>query len=178
MRPIYFTTAFLAAVLALSVSTDAQARRVKAPTIESGVITSCSDADSFRLKREDGSVVKVRLHFADAPEVAHNKKESDQPGGREALDWVRQNWEGKTVTVTVRGHSYDRIVGDVVAKDTGANLGLDLVRVGLAVVDPRYRPPKEFREAEAAAKLNHLGIFKNTQTPVTPWDWRKKQRER
>ena len=67
-------------------------------------------------------------------------------------------------------------VRDVVDKDTQKSLGLDLVAHGLAQLDPRYHPPKEFVDAQAKAKGKHAGLWKE-ENPVAPWDWRKKVRE-
>ncbi len=177
MMTKYSIPAFLVAALVALSPLSAKVRPVKkAQQTESGVITKAADGDTVFVKPEHGPEVKVRLHYADAPEVAHNTNEQDQPGGREALDYVKANWEGKHVTYTQHGVSYGRPIVDVVDKDTGKNLALDLVQLGLAEVDPRFHPPQAFKDAQAAALEKRLGVFKDTTTPVAPWDWRKQSR--
>ena len=171
--------AFLAAAFLAAISADAKVlpARKAAPTFEA-TITRAVDGDTLFVKPEHGPEVKVRLHFADCPEIAHTPNETDQPGGREALDYVKKHWQGKAVTVTQHGVSYGRPIVDVVETASGKNLALDEVRLGLAQVDPRFHPPQAFKDAQKAAMLNHLGVFAETQTPMSPADWRKQQRNK
>lgn len=143
-----------------------------------GTIARFSDGDTFVVERADGAQVKVRLHYADAPELAHNKRQRDQPGGREALAFAQKKWQGKTVTVTPKGESYGRIVADVEVKDTGEDCALALVSAGWASCDPRYHPPQPLRDAEARAVAHKLGAFAAKEKPTPPWEWRKTLREK
>lgn len=165
----------LALLLALTLAAPAiAAEQLK------GVILSFPDGDTYRLKCEDGRVIRVREWVADAPEVAHSKKQTDQPGAREALEYATKNWQAREVTVTVKGKSYDRIVGETTRPAMARTLGLDLVAAGFAWVYPqsRPRPPKEYAVAENKAKEKRLGIWNAKDKPLPPWEWRKKQRTR
>ncbi len=168
--------AFLAVALLVSVSAEARVRPVHAPVVITGTISRAADGDTVFVKDAHGHETKVRLRYVDCPEVAHSPKETDQPGGQEALAYVLKNWQGKTVTATQHGVSYGRPIVDVVETSTGKNLGLDLVQVGLAQVDPRFHPPKAFLDAQAAAEEKRIGIWHDTPSPVPPWTWRKQQR--
>jgi endonuclease YncB( thermonuclease family) len=140
-----------------------------------------ADGDTlYRIKTDDGRTIKVREWTADAPEIAHSKSEVDQPGGREALDYVSAHWKGKKITVTVKGHSYDRIVGQTVAQGETRALGLDLVAHGYAQVYPKTtpKPTHDYLDAQDDAKKKRLGIWKSDTPPVAPWDWRAQQREK
>lgn len=130
------------------------------------------DGDTFWIK-SGAHDEKVRLHLADCPERAHNSKETDQPGGLEALAYAKAHWESKVVTATVRGDSYGRKVCDIADAD-GKSLAMDLVSSGNAWVDPRY-PSKDLQAAEVKAQAAHKGLWK-AEKPIAPWDWRKKVR--
>ncbi len=172
MKRKHTIACLLVALLAVSPLT-AKVRSVRA---FEATISRAADGDTIFLKRTDGSEIKCRLHYADAPELAHNSKETDEPGGREALAYVQKTWQGKHVTATQHGVSYGRPIVDVVETSTGKNLGLDLVSVGLAQVDPRFHPPKAFLDAQSAAEEKRVGIWHDTPSPVPPWTWRKQRR--
>jgi micrococcal nuclease len=148
----------------------------KPPAPFTGEVCHVSDGDTIHVERGDYEVT-VRLRYVDAPEIAHNKRQKDQPGGREAATYLREKYEGKTVHVTPKGESYGRIVADV-ETDAGKDIALDLVRMGHAQLDQRYKPPKALRDAELAAKKRKAGIWAADTEPVAPWTWRKQQRER
>ncbi len=174
-----FIAAFLAVALLAPISAGAKVRQVRAKAAPfSATISRAADGDTIFLKKSDGSEVKCRLHYADAPEVAHSPKETDQPGGHEALEFVQKHWQGKAVTATQHGVSYGRPIVDVVETVTGKNLGLDLVQMGLAQVDPRFHPPQAFKDAQAAAEEKRIGIWHDTVSPVPPWTWRKQSRNK
>ena len=87
----------------------------------------------------------VRLWGVDAPEL-------DQPKG--------DSW-GRLVAIARRGKEID--------------IGLELIKMGLAWHDPRYAPKaKEYAEAEAEARKAKRGLWSDDK-PVSPWDWRKQQ---
>lgn len=131
-----------------------------------------SDGDTFTVKR-GSHLDKIRLHWADTPEIAHNRKETDQPFSREALSFT-DNFlkKGKVIQVSPRSTSYGRIVADV--QVDGKDLALALVQKGLAQLDPRYKPSKALLEAEAAAKKNKKGLWSKASVP--PWEWRARTR--
>lgn len=166
---------FLALLVAAAWSPPALAEPPAGRPSFSATVVRFADADTLFVKRADGSEVKVRLHWADAPEIARRKREADQPGGREAIKFAADRWTGKAVTVTRRGESYGRMVADVSAGKE--SLGLTLVGEGHAQLDPRYKPPKDWLAAEAAAKKEKRGLWA-AEKPVAPWDWRARQRER
>lgn len=153
----------------------------KPPAELTGTIQRFADGDTYWLVPEHGPPVKVREWVADAPELAQRKNHSDQPGAREALAYAKQNWQGKQATVTVKGESYGRVVGETRAADMPRTLGLDLVAGGHAWVYPhaRPRPTASHVAAQAKAVQERVGIWREGQDQVTPpWDWRKRQRVR
>ncbi len=150
-----------------------------APPKFDGNVLRAVDADTLVVERPDGKPVKVRLRYVDAPEIAHAKRQQDQPVAKEAVGYVNRNWTGREVTVTPSGESYGRIVGTVTRQQNGKwiDLGATLVHYGLAWVDERYRPPKQLLEEQAAAKKHKIGVWRD-ESPVPPWTWRKQVRER
>ena len=109
-------------------------------------MTHVADADTFDLLRKDGSTVKIRVHFSDTPEVAHNQFEIDQPGVVKAKAFAEKRLLGELVTVQPCLKSYQRIVCDVVTED-GEDFGLELVMSGHAWLDPRFHPPAKYQAA-------------------------------
>lgn len=133
-----------------------------------GHVRRAADADTLVVERPDGRSVKVRLRYVDAPEVAHNRRQQDQPGARDALGYVDRNWRGREVTVTPSGESYGRIVGTVTRQqnDKTIDLGATLVHHG-----------KQLLAEQAGAKEHKRGVWRD-ESPVPPWTWRKQVRER
>lgn len=169
-RPFWATLVMLLA-LACSPCADAAAP----PKEHKGVITAVSDGDTFTVKCCHGTyceLIKVRLRSADCPEVKHYRNEVDQPGGREALDYVVKNYLGKEVIISIRGDSYGRKVCDVRAGET--DLASDLITHGHAMVDPRY-PSNNLKVLEKAAAEKGVGVWADPQA-VPPWTWRKESK--
>ena len=146
----------------------------KTPATFSGTITAVSDGDTFTVKACNGKtcrLVKVRLHAVDCPEVKHYRNEVDQPGGREALDYVVKTYLGKGVIVSPISTSYGRVVARVDAG--GTDVASDLVVRGYAMVDPRYSKSKELIAAQDKASCDDLGIWAGDDNPTPPWEWRR-----
>lgn len=142
----------------------------------SGVVTRVSDGDTFDVLRSDGAIVRVRLRYADAPEVARNSRETTQPLGEDARSYARSLLVGEAVDVRVKGLSYARMVGDVTRTRDGVDAATDLVAHGYAMLDKRYRPPKALQAVEADARSKQLGVWADAAS-VPPWDWRQRQRD-
>jgi len=148
-----------------------------APPEFTAVVTKVSDGDTLTVDR-GGKPIKVRLRFIDAPELAHSRRQTDQPYGTEAMRYV-ETWKGRTVTVTPQGRDrYGRLVAEVRKCEAGrcVDLGASLARNGLAWVDERYKPPKTLLTQQALAQKEKRGLWKD-DAPVAPWDWRKKVRD-
>ena len=146
----------------------------KAPATFSGTITAVSDGDTFTVKSCNGRtcrLVKVRLHGVDCPEVKHYRNEVDQPGGREALDYVVKTYLGKGVIVSPISTSYGRVVARVDAG--GTDVARDLIVHGFAMLDPRYSKDKELIAAQDKASCDDLGIWSGDENPIPPWEWRR-----
>lgn len=153
--------------------------QAKLPADFTGTVAKVSDGDTYIVRRSDGSEVKVRLHWADSPEVAHRKGEVSQAGGDEALKAASDHWLNKIVRVHPCGDSYGRIVADVsevVSDSVERPVAYWMVANGYAMVDARYKPTKRLLEAQATAKKDGLGIW-SEPNPIPPWEWRKMTRD-
>lgn len=109
-----------------------------------------------------------------SPEISHNSKEVDQPGGREARNWTEKLVLGKDVTIRPRGKSYNRIVAEVLIDGKSVNAGL--VQAGHAWVDKRYTSGEAetvFLELEAEARKARRGLWMKKKA-LSPWEWRKR----
>jgi endonuclease YncB( thermonuclease family) len=131
-----------------------------------GKVLEVTDGDTFRMKiANDGPVVKIRVYGMDAPET-------DQAFGETARNRLKELIDGKTVKIKRKAVSYGRVVGDVHLD--GERVGLRMIGEGLA------RWYKDFAEnefdlklAEQEAKEEDRGIWKGSQDPVPPWEWRQ-----
>lgn len=149
-----------------------------------GRISAVSDADTVTVERGDKSRVKVRVRWIDAPEVAHNKNQTDQPDGQAATGYVISAWYGRQVHVKPTGVSYGRLVGNITLKEwtqdkyepAVGDFATDLVGGGWAMLDPRYKPPEILRLNQSLAKENKRGIWRGAE-PIPPWTWRAMTRQ-
>src|SRR5215213_5776013 len=67
---------------------------------QTAVVTHVSDGDTVRIRLSPLSAEEtVRLLGIDAPEIAHKRGETDAHWGREAANYLRQQVEGKTITI-------------------------------------------------------------------------------
>ena len=172
-------TRYLFTLLAcLALSTYALAR----PPAASYEVTvdHWADGDTLLARHCHGTfcvLEKIRLRSFDAPEITHSKKEVDQPGGREALDYVNEHY-GKGVKLNISPHgglSYGRTVADVKSGDM--DVAVDSAAHGNGMADDRYAPSQELKSAIATAKEKKLGIWKEGDNPETPWDFRARVRD-
>jgi len=125
-------------------------------------VVSVTDGDTIVVDI-GGTQYKLRYIGIDAPE-------SSATGGKQSTDYNRQLVEGKTVTL-VKDHSetdrYDRLLRYVFVGDTFVNY--EMVRAGFATSGswpPDTACDQVFATAEQSARLNQLGLWVPTITPV------------
>lgn len=135
------------------------------------------ESQTSRLATRNSPLIKIRLHWADAPEIAHSKNDIGQAAGIAAWEHAQQLWPpGTQLHVQPRATSYDRIVADLDCD--GVDVALAMTRAGYAWNDPRYKPSAALRAAEAIAHDSHRGLWDETKygPAVPPWQWRKQKR--
>ncbi len=107
----------------------------------------------------------VRLAGLDCPET-------DQPYGREATALAARLALGREVRVLPRATGrYGRTIATVTLPG-GRDLGLELIKAGLA-----WARSKAYRAAQAAAKKARAGLWADPN-PTPPWRWRRNRRTR
>ena len=101
-----------------------------------------------------------------------------QQHGREARDFLRGLITGRSVQVEiVKMDRYGRYVGKVMLDD-GADVGLTMIRAGLAWWYQRYaqeqsRPDRAaYESAEREARSKRLGLWLDSK-PIPPWEFRQ-----
>lgn len=122
------------------------------------------DGDTF-VGSKDARV--VRLWGVDAPEL-------DQPWGEASKVALIAFTNRRQLNIEPKGDSWGRLVA-IARRGKEIDIGLELIKMGLAWHDPRYAPKaKEYAEAEAEARKAKRGLWSDDK-PVSPWDWRKQQ---
>lgn len=121
------------------------------------------DGDTFTAQEQSQN---YRLWGIDAPEL-------DQRWGKAARAALIELIHKKNVTVELHGESYSRPVVRVIAG--GKDVGLELLKMGLAWYVPEFAPDEEsYLEAHEAAKADKRGLWSDPK-PVNPKEFREKR---
>ncbi len=136
--------------------------------------TQISDGDTLTAIC-DNRRVKVRLWGIDAPEMGQ------KPWGqrsREALQrlLLDSRAEGSVFIQIKDVDRYGRAVGVVKTSRVGRDVGLELVRLGHAIVYAAYNDSAEYRRVQAEAKANRRGIWATPGDHQDPAAWRRVNR--
>ena len=127
-------------------------------------VVAVHDGDTITVS-ESGHQDKVRLVGIDAPELDDERPEY-RDAADAARDFARAKLRGERVTLEADTHQgnrdkYSRLLRYVILQD-GTNFNEELVRQGYARVYGRFRfgLQDEFKQAEAEAKREHLGVWR------------------
>ena len=130
-------------------------------------VVKVSDGDTVWVK-DGGERVKVRLDKIDAPE-------SDQKWGKESREALSQMVMGREVEL--KGDKTDRYGRRLsVIWCEGKEVNLELVKLGLAWHYAYHDKTEAYREAEAEARREKRGLWKD-ENPINPYEWRKRKRK-
>ena len=122
----------------------------------------------------DGDTLKLggatyRLWGIDAPEI--HQLCGDWPAGKEAARTLAALMQGRTVVCEAKTTDrYGRTVA--ICRADGADLGAEMVRLGMAWAFVRYS--SDYLALETAAKKAQSGVHAQACTPA--WEWRANQR--
>jgi micrococcal nuclease len=128
-----------------------------------GRILSVTDGDTFVMQLKEGNI-RVRLEGIDAPE----KK---QPFSHESKTFLEKYLNKECRLQKTGVDRFGRTLG--VLWVNGVNINLLMVKEGYAWHFKKYSKDKVLAEAEADARKNKTGLWKEPE-PIAPWDWRKK----
>jgi micrococcal nuclease len=133
----------------------------------SGQVLSVVAGDTLKILQ--GKLARtVRLAGIDAPNPG-------QPWGDEARRFVQGLAEGHTVTVEPDDKTGGRQQRGQVILPDGRDLGLELLKEGLAWHDKRRSADPFLGELESNARKERLGLWGDAH-PVPPWRWRSRGR--
>ncbi len=129
------------------------------------------DGDTMTLQCAGKSEkTKVRMYCIDTAEIRQ------KPWGHQARDHLR-SITGETVRlVEINKDRYGRTVGEVYSGEV--NLNLAQVKAGQAAVYEAYCKKPAYKLAENQAKQANLGIWSESGSHQSPWEWRKQQRSK
>ena len=126
------------------------------------------DGDTLRAKREDGTIVTIRLAEIDAPEPA-------QAYGFDATEKLRSLLIGRTFQVSSQQKDrYGRLLASVTVDRKWINRVM--LYSGLAWHYVKYSKDNKLAIAERYAKKKKIGIWSN-ESQISPWDYRNGVRE-
>lgn len=130
----------------------------------SGRIVGVSDGDTATLLTSSNKSVKIRLAQIDAPE-------KNQAFGEKSKQSLSDLIFGKQVSVEVETKDrYGRSVGKI--KVAGVDANLEQVKRGMAWFYVQYGKDSAYRNAEASARFNRVGLW-SEPNPVPPWVFRR-----
>ena len=129
------------------------------------------DGDTITAHCPGGETVKVRYHCIDTPEMQQGD------WGRESRDQLRALLPLHSAVEIIRHEvdRYGRVVGEVISAE-GINTNLEQVRRGAAAVYRRYCSDGAYSAAEATAKREKIGIWREEGLHQTPWLWRRQKK--
>jgi endonuclease YncB( thermonuclease family) len=129
----------------------------------------------------------LRIAGIDAPECAHFGKTA-QPGSSEALAWLRNYILNRRVRAYIyRRDQYERVVASVGVRKGlfRRDVGLEMLKAGMATIYESKMGAefgsleKKYREAEAMAKRQRIGIWALSKKQfISPGAYKKGLRER
>jgi micrococcal nuclease len=129
-----------------------------------GVVLDVLDGDSLIIRR-GRHPYEIRLYGIDAPEY-------NQPWGQAAK---RRTMRLKGKRVKVHAIDFDRhkrMIAKITTPD-GEDLGLELIRAGLAWWYKRYSPNETaYKNAQRQARHAKRGLWAEPN-PIPPWKWRR-----
>lgn len=147
----------------------------QAPQTLQGQVTHTEDGDTIHVLLTTGRKIKVRFWGIDAPEVCHEKVDSQcakptQPFGHQATSRMTSLVSKSAVTLVCNGkQSHDRSV--CLVYRNGADMGLQLVKDGLAHHDAKYLGDPDYAQAHRQAQQAKIGLW-SSASMVTPKVWR------
>lgn len=129
-----------------------------------GKVVRVSDGDTITLLVQQQQH-RVRLAEIDAPEAP------GQPFNEVSRQHLASLISGQLVQVrVVDTDRYGRAVGHVYHQGRSANA--EMVRAGLAWVNPRYSRDPKLQILQAEARAARRGLWRDP-APVPPWEWRR-----
>ena len=134
-----------------------------------GKVVSVAIGDTVSVLDDEKVQHKIRLQGIDAPEKgqAFGAKSRERLSEKIGEKEVGVQWNEKD--------RYGRVLGEIYLGDRHINL--EMVQDGLAWHYKQYSKSKELAQAEETARNAKVGLWVDKE-PVTPWEFRKKEREK
>jgi endonuclease YncB( thermonuclease family) len=131
-------------------------------------VMSVYDGDTLTLSNRKS----VRIYGIDAPEL-HYRGEPPQPFATEARRFLDERMQGQRFECEEKGVSFGRDVCET--RLNGQNIGLEMVRHGLAYAELKHTSAKDrklYQQAEAEARDAKRGVWSLPGGGERPWDYR------
>jgi len=145
-----------------------------APFTATGSVIANHDGDTFKLQTQDHGILTIRFSGSDTPETGQSFWKSAR---RSLAGLVR----GQPVTVRCYKKSHERDVCRVFAGTANLDVGLEMVRLGMAWHAFQFAHEQTdaervaYRAAEEGARSQRLGLWTEPD-PQPPWACRRFRR--
>ncbi len=119
------------------------------------------------LENSEKTLRSIRVWGMDAPETGQ-----EYWGGfaTQTLQSLIDGNQSIRIEIIAQDH-YQRMIGKLYIGDT--DLGLEMVKLGAAIVYHRYNKDQDYINAEKKAKISRLGIWKVSGAQQNPERWRR-----
>jgi endonuclease YncB( thermonuclease family) len=144
------------------------------PFTATGTVVSNHDGDTFKLQTPDRDILTIRFSGIDTPETGQAFWKSAR---RSLAGLVR----GQPVTVRCYKKSHERDVCRVFAGTASLDVGLEIVRLGMAWHAFQFAHEQTedervaYKTAEEQARLGRVGLWSEPD-PMAPWECRRLRR--
>ena len=137
-------------------------------------VVGISDGDTVTVLNENNEQIKIRLVGIDTPE-------SRQAFGQKAKNALGAMLNGRDVVVLETGKDrYKRTLAFLELLRTGEQerviANAEMIRQGFAWHYKQYNGDLELHQLEQEAREAERGLWSDSQTPVAPWEWRKREK--
>lgn len=129
------------------------------------LISKVVDGDTYHIRLENNTKLKIRMEGIDAPEKG-------MPFYNESKQFLVKITSGKKIRfVQSSKDQYGRIIAKTYLENN-KELGEEMIKNGMAWHFKKYSKDTNLARLEISAKINRFGIW-GVDNPLSPWEFRR-----